>query len=142
MTFEISSRSPNTGIFPPSGPTAAINAGSKQYCLETYGVWSPPSEEMYRRYHFTDAELANSTGIIFSLGQWDPTTAVSGLYDFILPMRADPYASRRIFTTGMAHREDLYSQNANTKASVRVTNAVELQVLKDWSLVKQARHGK
>lgn len=93
-------------------------------CRARYGVSAPPAEELYRKYHFTNEELQNSTGIIFSLAEFDPTTSIAGPFDFVLPLRGDPYASRRLFTTGMAHREDLFAQDNMTKETVKAVSEV------------------
>ena len=113
-------------IFLPTADPGAENRAIASFCS------APPSEKLYTDYHFTSQDLQNSTGIIFSVGRYDPTTSLSGEYSFAMPLRGDVYASQRIVTQGMAHREDLFSQDGFTKETVRQTNALELEIFKQW----------
>lgn len=87
--------------------------------MQEWGVRPPTSQELEKKYHFTTSELRKSTGIIWYLGDTDPTTGVSGYFDFALPDTSNPFASRRIFAKGAAHREDLFMPDENTRQVVR-----------------------
>ncbi|KXT02964.1 hypothetical protein AC578_10610 [Pseudocercospora eumusae] len=119
-------------LFIPQERPELMRSAQVQACKDKYGVTAPISQDFYEKYHFTDAEIRNSTGIIFSLAEYDPVTAISGAFSFEMPLRSHPHASVRIYTTDMAHREDLFPLGPYTRDSVRHTNMVQLEILKQW----------
>lgn len=84
-------------------------------CQTNWGVTPIEEEQLREKYHFTHAEILNSTQIIFSQGQYDPTTAVG---PDELPLTVDKCKSRKLLVSGMAHREDLFLPTSSDKASV------------------------
>ncbi|KAI2606756.1 hypothetical protein GGR54DRAFT_643987 [Hypoxylon sp. NC1633] len=85
-------------------------------CQTDYGLQPMTQEEILWRYHFAPADIKNSTRIIWSNGEFDPTSVVS--VDF-LPTPIDRCASRMILTSDMAHREDLFLPDPTDSQSLR-----------------------
>ncbi|KAI1378058.1 peptidase S28 [Hypoxylon crocopeplum] len=121
-----SSNIPNGTIFPPS-PTASD--AIPQYCQLKFGVTPMTQEEIFERYHFSPAELRNSTRILWSNAEYDPTSAVSIDY---LPTPVDKCASRMILTSDMAHREDLFLPDPTDSKTLTALRNKELQIFKEW----------
>lgn len=96
-------------------PHLSSRASYVASCQEQFGLTPPTEQQLRERYHFTHAEIQNSTRIIFSEGQFDPTTAV-GPGD--LALTSNKCASRRILVTDMAHREDLFLPDPTDKQPV------------------------
>ncbi|XXH02210.1 hypothetical protein Hte_008578 [Hypoxylon texense] len=117
---------PDGTIFLPS-PTASDS--TPLYCQQTYGVTPMSQEEVFERYHFSPAEIRNSTRIIWSNAEYDPTSAVSVDY---LPIPSDVCASRMILTSDMGHREDLFMPDASDRKTVTELRNKELQIFREW----------
>ncbi|KAI0380613.1 peptidase S28 [Hypomontagnella monticulosa] len=117
---------PEGTIFP-AFPTASDSV--PQYCKAKYGVTSMTQEEIFERYHFSPADIKNSTRIIWSNAEFDPTSAVSVDY---LPLSTDPCASRMILTSNMAHREDLFMPDLADSETLTALRNKEVQIFKEW----------
>lgn len=114
----------NRTIFPArsvSSPTAI--------CKLTYNVTSLTKEEMETRYHFSPAEIANSTRIIWSKGEYDPT---SGVEPLAIPLSDDPMRSRTLEAVDVAHREDLFRSHPMDRDGVKMLRKKELEIIKGW----------
>lgn len=114
-------------IFPTRIPSA--NA-SIQACEAKYGVPTLTKAEVYARYHLSPAELRNSTHIIFSLGEFDPTSATEPAY---LPLTANIHQSRVLYAPGVAHREDLFASEVGDGEGVKELRRTELEIFKLWA---------
>ncbi|KAI1415503.1 peptidase S28 [Hypoxylon sp. FL1857] len=121
-----SSNIPEGTIFPPF-PKASD--GVPQYCKLEYGVTPMTQQEVDQRYHLSPSDIRNSTRIIWSNAEFDPTSAVSVDY---LPFSTDPCASRMILTSNMAHREDLFMPDPNDSETVTQLRSKEVQIFKEW----------
>lgn len=126
MPLRSSSYIANNTIFPARAPPA--NA-TTQACTARYGVAPLTKSDVYTRYHLSPAELRKSTHIIFSLGEFDPTSATEPAY---LPLSADRHASRVLYAPGVAHREDLFAWEVGDGEGVRGLRATELGILRVW----------
>ena len=73
------------------------------------------ADQLAERYHLSHAQYEKSDHIIFSIGQYDPTSALSPLY---LPVTADRQASRVLYVSNMAHREELFAPTKEDKPEV------------------------
>ncbi len=107
---------PNGTIFPfADGGSSATEA-----CDATYNLSTPSAEQLRTKYHYTHADLRNSTRIIWSLGQYDPTSGVSpNQLGINAPnLSADRNVSRVLYTSDMAHREDLFSPDPSDRETV------------------------
>ncbi|KAI2617711.1 peptidase S28 [Hypomontagnella submonticulosa] len=121
-----SSNVPEGTIFPASLTASDV---IPQYCKLKYGVTPMTQEEIFQRYHFSPAEIKNSTRIIWSNAEFDPTSAVSVDY---LPLSTDPCASRMILTSNMAHREDLFAPDPSDSEALTELRNKEVQIFKEW----------
>lgn len=86
-------------------------------------------EEIFKRYHFSPAEIRNSTQIIWSNAEYDPTSSVGVDY---LPIPDGYCKSRMILTSDMAHREDLFAPDPSDRETVTELRNKELQIFKEW----------
>ena len=68
-----------------------------------------------RALGLSQERLAETTNIIFTLGQYDPITGY-GVQDFKLS--ADRGAPRRLYVSEMAHTQDLMAYNSFDSATV------------------------
>ncbi|KAE8446449.1 hypothetical protein EG329_011912 [Mollisiaceae sp. DMI_Dod_QoI] len=121
---------PNGTIFPfADGGSSATEA-----CDATYNLSTPSAEQLRTKYHYTHADLRNSTRIIWSLGQYDPTSGVSpNQLGINAPnLSADRNVSRVLYTSDMAHREDLFSPDPSDRETVIQTRQIELESIKGW----------
>jgi hypothetical protein len=107
---------PNGTIFWPSNPGSA----SIGYQDDVYNISTPTAAQLRTKYKFTPEDLTKSTRIIWSLGQFDPTSGVSPTQPGINApvMSADRNVSRILYTTNMAHREDLFAPDPSDKPTV------------------------
>ncbi|KAI1453136.1 peptidase S28 [Annulohypoxylon moriforme] len=121
-----SSNIPEGTIFPAS-PTASDY--QPQACELKYGHLPMTQEEIFQRYHFSPENIKNSTRIIWSNAEYDPTAAVSVDY---LPISTDVCASRMILTSNIAHREDLFLPGPNDSVTLTELRNKELQIFKEW----------
>jgi hypothetical protein len=95
------------------------SSGLLENCQITYNMTAPTQEELQKRYHYTDADLRDSTRIIWSLGQYDTTSAVSPTQIGIKPIPStDRNVSRILYTSDMAHREDLFAPDPSDRDTV------------------------
>jgi Serine carboxypeptidase S28. len=58
------------------------------------------------QYHFTPDDIVNSERIIFSRGQYDPTSSIGPAK---LPAVCEQNNSCILYVAGMAHQEDLFA---------------------------------
>lgn len=100
---------PNNTIFPATMVPPSIIA---EYCKELWNVTTPSAAALRHRYHFTQDDIAESTRIIFSQGQYDPTTSLGPLS---LPHTSDRNATKILYVSDMAHREDLFFPNPDDR---------------------------
>ncbi|KAI1134031.1 peptidase S28 [Hypoxylon sp. FL0543] len=121
-----SSNIPDGTIFP---PLLTASDSQPQGCQLLYGVTPMTQQEIDQRYHFSPDEIRNSTRIIWSNAEYDPTSAVSVDY---LPLSTDPCASRMILTSDMAHREDLFLPDASDSEPLTQLRNKEVQIFKEW----------
>lgn len=117
---------PKGTIWPPA-PTAGDRVS--EICRQAYGKPPLSVEEIESRYHFSPAEIENSTRIIWSKGQYDPT---SGTEPAELPLSADRKKSRTLYAMDTAHREDLFRSNEKDREGVRLLRKQELEIIKGW----------
>ena len=115
-------------IFPPDIDNCKNRPAS---CAQTYNVTVLPEREFWNRYHLGPEELNNSTRIIFSVAELDPN---SGVIMGNPPLSSDPCRSRRLFASGMAHREDLFLPRHDDKEVV-VTVLLRLVTRRNGSTV-------
>ena len=125
---------PEGTIFPAlEGGTNAIKT-----CDARYNISTPSGNQLRKQYHFTPADLRNSTRIIWSLGQYDPTSGVSPNAPGINApsLSVDRNVSRILYTTNMAHGEDLFSPLPDDRETVVQVRRMRLQaVVTIFSLV-------
>ena len=95
---------PNNAIFP---ATTVPPSSVAEYCKELWNVTTPSAAALQNMYHFTQDDIANSTRIIFSQGQYDPTTSIGPLP---FPHTSDRNATKILYVSDMAYREDLVNQ--------------------------------
>ncbi|KAK7906123.1 hypothetical protein LTR67_000849 [Exophiala xenobiotica] len=121
---------PNGTIFYPIDAAAKAVAG----CDAQYNLSTPSPQQLRTRYKYTPEDLQNSTRIIWSLGQYDPTSAVSPNQPGINAptMTADRNVSRILYTSNMAHREDLFAPDPSDRDTVIQARAIELETIKGW----------
>ncbi|KAI1382985.1 peptidase S28 [Hypoxylon trugodes] len=98
-------------------------------CQQKYGVTTMTQEEIFQRYNLSPDKIRNSTRIIWSNAEYDPTSAVSVDY---LPPSADPCASRMILTSNIAHREDLFVPSPTDSETLTQLRNKEVQIFKEW----------
>ncbi|KAI1090935.1 peptidase S28 [Rostrohypoxylon terebratum] len=115
------------GVIFPAFPLASDS--QPQACKLKYGHLPMTQEEIFRRYHFSPEDIKNSTRIIWSNAEYDPTAAVSVDY---LPISTDVCASRMILTSNIAHREDLFLPDPNDSVTLTQLRNKELQIFKEW----------
>lgn len=108
-------------MFIPGLPGALQDGAFTRFCRQLYNVSTPSQEQLQKQYHITPAELQNSTRIIWSLGQYDPTNGISPNQPGINapPLSADRNVSRILYTTDMAHREDLFAEGPSDRETVK-----------------------
>ncbi|KIV87629.1 hypothetical protein PV11_03161 [Exophiala sideris] len=122
---------PNGTIFGPAANPGAIYESS---CDALLNVSTPTMAELQTKYKFTPEDLQNSTRIIWSLGQYDPTSGVSPNQPGINApiMTTDRNVSRILYTSNMAHREDLFAPDPSDRDTVIQARAIELESIKGW----------
>jgi hypothetical protein len=126
LPYHASAFTANTTIFPPR--TLDTNA-VRTACEAIYGVPTLTKAELDARYHLSPREIQDSTHIIFSLGEYDPT---SGTEPAALPLSADRHASRSLYAADVAHREDLFRTRKGDGEGVGILRRTELGVIKMW----------
>jgi hypothetical protein len=121
---------PNGTIF--HAIDAAATAVSN--CDARYNVSTPSADQLRTQYKYTEADLRESTRIIWSLGQYDPTGGVSPNQPGINApaMSTDRNVSRVLYTSNMAHREDLFAPDPSDRDEVVRTRNIELESIKGW----------
>ncbi|KAF2738968.1 hypothetical protein EJ04DRAFT_573409 [Polyplosphaeria fusca] len=102
---------------------------SLEACKKKYNVTPAREDEIWSRFKISPAHLANSTRIIFSNAEHDP---ISGQAPQAMPLSDDVCRSRVLWTSGMAHREDLFKPEAGDKVEVEKTRRKEVEILKSW----------
>jgi len=85
------------------------------FCRQSWGDMPLTQETIWRQYHLSPEELRNSTRIIFSAAQYDPTTALTPSY---IPPSGDVCSSKYLYVSEMAHREDLFYPDSSDKPTV------------------------
>ncbi|KAI1130432.1 peptidase S28 [Nemania abortiva] len=113
-------------IFPPLEGSCSTRSES---CAQKYNATLLTQEQFWGDYHLSTEELNNSTRIIFSVAEYDPTTAVVGANP---PLTADPCRSRRLYASDMAHREELFYPTDGDKPEVVSLRNKELEIMKEW----------
>ncbi|KAJ4481926.1 serine carboxypeptidase S28-domain-containing protein [Lentinula aciculospora] len=88
----------------------------------------PSGEELEAKYHFTPEKVSSSERIIFSVGQYDPTTSLAPM---LLPS-GSRNVSKTLYVSGMAHREDLFAPSDSDSLTVTQARDIELQTIKKW----------
>ncbi|KAF2732728.1 hypothetical protein EJ04DRAFT_565719 [Polyplosphaeria fusca] len=116
----------NGTIFPTRTLDMALQAAA---CEAQYGALMLSKAEMETRYHFSPEEIQKSTHIIWSKGEYDPT---SGVEPLALPLVADRHASRTLYAMDVAHREDLFRSHENDRESTKRLRKQELEIIKSW----------
>lgn len=118
---------PNGTIF---GPGADPGAVYQSNCDPLLNVTTPTADEIRTKYKFTPEDLQNSTRIIWSLGQYDGTSAVSPNQPGINApiMTTDRNASRILYTSNMAHREDLWAPDPSDRDTVIQVSLITYRV--------------
>ncbi|KAK9421866.1 putative Serine carboxypeptidase S28-domain-containing protein [Seiridium unicorne] len=96
------------------------------YCQQTYNSTSMSQTQIWNRYLLSPDDLRNSSRIVFSLAQYDPTTALASSY---VPQSADVCASKYLYVSGMGHREDLFYPDPTDKYTVSKARDIELRPL-------------
>ena len=121
---------PNGTIF--SATNTAGTLGNT--CDQTYNISTPTQAQLQKKYKYTPEDLRNSTRIIWSLAQYDPTSSVSPNQPGINApaMSADRNVSRILYTSNMGHREDLWAPDPTDRDSVIRTRKIELESIKGW----------
>src|SRR3569833_2050544 len=101
-------------------------------CTSSHNATLLTEQQLWYQYRLSPEALSNSTRIIFSVAEFDPTTAVVDAYP---PLFFVFCRSRRIYTSGMAHREDLFLPTSEDKPEVgKVSLSRALVALCSWSL--------
>jgi hypothetical protein len=103
-------------------------------CQTAYNLTTPSYLELQRRFKYSPEHLRNSTRIIWTLAQYDPTSGVAPNQPGIdaPTLGADRNASRILYVSDMAHREDLFAPNVKDRATVVQARATELEIIKGW----------
>jgi dipeptidyl-peptidase-2/lysosomal Pro-X carboxypeptidase len=111
-------------------PTRSVNrTQTTSLCHSTYNVTTLSKSDIETRYHFSPAEIQNSTHIIWSKGEYDPASGVEPLE---LPLVADRDRSRTLFALDVAHREDLFRSGEGDGAGVQKLRRLELEIFRGW----------
>jgi hypothetical protein len=111
-------------------PARSTNREAKTLaCKQQYNATFLTVEEMETRYHFARADLENSTHIIWSKGEYDPTSATEPSE---LPLVPNRHASRTLYAPNVAHREDLFRSHPNDRESTKALRKQELEIIKSW----------
>lgn len=84
-------------------------------CKATYGITPMNADQLAAKYHMSQADYENSERIIFSVGQYDPTTSMGPKQ---LPLTANRNASKILYVSNMAHREELFAPDPRDKPEV------------------------
>ena len=96
--------------------------GALSFCNSTYGVSPMTADQLAERYHMSQDYYEKSERIIFSVGQYDPTTALAPPS---IPITANRNASKILYVSNMAHREELFAPDPRDKSEViQVRNRV------------------
>ena len=121
----------NDTIFLPSNFTVFENGGggNPAYCKQLWNVTTPSQSEILERYHLTDADLVRTGRIMFSRGQYDPTSAMGPQ---ALPSTADRKATKILYVSDMAPREALFAPATVDRKTVVQARATELETIKAW----------
>ncbi|KAJ9610426.1 hypothetical protein H2200_005203 [Cladophialophora chaetospira] len=103
-------------------------------CDKKYNITTPSIPSLREKYKFTRADLRNSTHIIWSLGQYDPTNGVSPHQPGIdsPALSVDRNVSRILYTSNMGHREDLFAPDPSDRETVTKARSIELESIKGW----------
>ncbi|KAE9405742.1 hypothetical protein BT96DRAFT_915948 [Gymnopus androsaceus JB14] len=109
-------------------PFDSNKAGFYAFCNETWGVQPPTGEELMAEYHFTPEDINNSERIIFSVGQYDPVTGIAP----VIPPSGNRNASKTLYVSNMAHREDLFAPSDGDSPTVVQARNIELETIKEW----------
>ncbi|KAE9405741.1 hypothetical protein BT96DRAFT_915947 [Gymnopus androsaceus JB14] len=109
-------------------PFDSDKAGFYAFCNETWGVQPPTGEELMAEYHFTPEDINNSERIIFSVGQYDPVTGIAP----VIPPSGNRNASKTLYVSNMAHREDLFAPSDGDSPTVVQARNIELETIKEW----------
>ncbi|KAF9061176.1 peptidase S28 [Rhodocollybia butyracea] len=109
-------------------PSDSYKEGSISFCNETWGLQPPTGEVLKAKYHFTPEEINNSERILFSVGQYDPATSIAPA----IPPSGNRNASRTLYVSDMAHREDLFAPSNFDSLAVVQARKIELETIKGW----------
>ncbi|OAP64033.1 hypothetical protein AYL99_00005 [Fonsecaea erecta] len=121
----------------PSGTIFVQSSGGANetsICDQSYNISTPSASKLMEQYKYSPQHLLNSTRIIWSLAQYDPTSGVSPNQPGINApaMSVDRNVSRILYTSNMAHREDLFAPDPSDKDTVVQTRKIELESIKAW----------
>lgn len=127
---------PLGAMFPPVPLNAA--ASLLAYCKERFNTTIMSGPEIERRYHFTQADVQDSTRLLLVAGEFDPTSSLMPLaWDFA----PNPNASRVLYVSEMAHCEDTTKPRAGDRETVtRVSSLRKFDNSPYLLMVEQARH--
>lgn len=124
----------NAGAFMPNGtifPATDDALSEISFCDAQYNLSTPSAEELRTKYRYSPTDLRNSTRIIWSLAQFDPTSGMSPNQPGINApvMNANRNVSRILYTSEMAHREDLFAPDPSDKKTVIEVSQVMVQAV-------------
>jgi hypothetical protein len=91
--------------------------------------------QMSAKYNFTQAHIANSTRIVFPIGEFDPTSAACGPEPFNevgSEEYLDSMASRMLIVAEGAHAEDGHVPYDGAKPGGALAQLKELRLIKGW----------
>ncbi|KAI0718395.1 peptidase S28 [Cerioporus squamosus] len=113
------------GLTPtPSNPSAV--------CAEMFNTTQVTGAEVHTKYKITQQDIANSTRIIFSEGEYDPTTSISLPQSWLGDVvSTDMQKSVVIIIDGIGHGQDLEPTELDPPSVVAARN-VELNIIKGW----------
>ncbi|KAF2659777.1 hypothetical protein K491DRAFT_688878 [Lophiostoma macrostomum CBS 122681] len=119
----------NGTIFPASLESELTHASVTQMCAP-YGNPHMRTPAEVEAAGLSQERLANTTNIIFTLGQYDPTTGYA-VKEFELS--ANRSAPRRLFVSEMAHTQDLMGYNPLDSPPVLDVRNTTVQYIKYWA---------
>ena len=113
-------------IFPPSPANHKVSAALRIHCKQTYNTTILPEAELQKKYHFTQADIQNSTRLLLIQGEFDPTSSVGPKpWDY----GPNANASRILYVSDMAHCEDTYAPKKGDRETVVRVSFVERRTL-------------
>lgn len=110
-------------------PNIESGDGIAQGCKQQFGVTTLTPDEINERYHFSQEEIQNSTRIIWSLAEYDPTSSLEPAH---LPLTEDRMRSRVLYANDVAHMEDTFRTDPGDRAGVTWLRKREFEIIKGW----------